>query len=282
MIQCFERYLSHWKKRKLNSLTKSDVQVLVNKLGSERGCTTANRTLQLLRAVINKMKSWDFFAGANPAEGISKFKEISRCRFMQADEVPRFFISLAEEPPLIRDFMLLCLLTGARKSRVAEMRWEQISFDGATWRIPSELEKNGRQHTVPLVPKALEILKERKRTSSSEWVFPTKSKTGHLVSPKNAWLRVKKRAGLDDLRQAETGADLAIIGKTLNHKDISTTLIYARLTLDPVRHATEVATTALLNAGAVTTEEEDDDESIEEAPPPPVSLIKRRRRTAGA
>jgi integrase len=77
----------------------------------------------------------------------------------------------------------------------------------------------GEEHTVPLVPKAIEILTERKNGSSSEWVFPTKSKSGHLVSPKDAWLRVKKRARLDDLNlhdlrrtlgswQAATGADL--------------------------------------------------------------------------
>ncbi len=37
-----------------------------------------------------------------------------------------------------------------------------------------------------------------------------------------------------------------MIGKTLNHKDSNTTAIYARLNLDPVRHAMENATNALL------------------------------------
>jgi integrase len=205
------------------------------------------------------MKSWDLFAGENPANGISKFRERSRQRFLQADEVPRFFASLAEEEPLIRDYILLCLLTGARKTNVLEMRWDQVNLEGATWRIPSELTKNGEEHTIPLVPRAVEILKERQSSSSSEWVFPGPGKTQRLVSPKNAWLRIKRRAGLDDLRlhdlrrtlgswQAATGASLAVIGRTLNHKDVSTTLIYARLNLDPIRHSMEVATSALLSA----------------------------------
>jgi hypothetical protein len=47
--------------------------------------------------VINKMKSWDFFLGENPAKGISLFREVSRRRFLQADEIPRFFAALAHE-----------------------------------------------------------------------------------------------------------------------------------------------------------------------------------------
>jgi hypothetical protein len=35
--------------------------------------------------------------------GISKCSEMSRQPFLQSDEVPRFFTSLVEEEPLIRD-----------------------------------------------------------------------------------------------------------------------------------------------------------------------------------
>ncbi len=49
--------------------------------------------------------------------------------------------------------------------------------------------------------------------------------------------------------QAKTGASLAIIGKSLNHKNQSTTAIYARLDLDPVRFAVNTATTAMMEAG---------------------------------
>jgi integrase len=167
------------------------------------------------------------------------------------------------------------------------MRWDQVSFERATWRIPAELEKNGQEHIVPLVPKAVEILNERKSTTSNEWVFPGPGVTGHLVSTKNAWLRIKKRAGLDDLNlhdlrrtlgswQAATGASLAVIGKTLNHKDISTTLIYARLNLDPIRQSMELATNALLKLA-----EPPKEEAVAPTAPPPVRVL-RRRKTAGA
>ena len=62
---------------------------------------------------------------------------------------------------------------------------------------------------------------------------------------------------LHDLRrtlgswQAKTGASLAIIGKSLNHKSMQATAIYARLDLDPVRESVERATAAMLTAAGI-------------------------------
>ena len=42
-----------------------------------------------------------------------------------------------------------------------------------------------------------------------------------------------------------------MIGKTLNHKSVATTAIYARLNLDPVRESIETATAAMLEAGGI-------------------------------
>ena len=62
---------------------------------------------------------------------------------------------------------------------------------------------------------------------------------------------------LHDLRrtlgswQAKTGASLAIIGKSLNHKSQQATAIYARLDLDPVRASVNTATAAMMEAGGM-------------------------------
>src|SRR5208337_3345951 len=49
--------------------------------------------------------------------------------------------------------------------------------------------------TIELLPEALEILKRRKQTATSEWVFPGTGATGHLVEPKKCWRRVLEAAG---------------------------------------------------------------------------------------
>lgn len=51
--------------------------------------------------------------------------------------------------------------------------------------------------------------------------------------------------------QAKTGASMAIIGKSLNHKTHQATRIYARLELDPVRQSVNTATQAMLEAGGI-------------------------------
>ncbi len=113
---------------------------------------------------------------------------------------------------------------------------------------------------MPLVEPVIEILQAR-QGNDSPFVFPgRKSESGHLMEPKRAWKRICQAAGIDgarihDLRrtmgswQAKTGASLPIIGKSLNHKSASTTTIYARLDLDPVRSAMEKATEAMLEVG---------------------------------
>ena len=50
---------------------------------------------------------------------------------------------------------------------------------------------------------------------------------------------------------AATGASLVVIGASLGHKDVSTTAIYARLSVDPVRQAVEKATGAMFSAAGL-------------------------------
>ncbi len=51
--------------------------------------------------------------------------------------------------------------------------------------------------------------------------------------------------------QLATGASLSFIGKTLGHKDMSSTAIYARLNLDPVREVIHKAAHAMPGAGGL-------------------------------
>ena len=51
---------------------------------------------------------------------------------------------------------------------------------------------------------------------------------------------------------AGSGESLHLIGKVLNHRDVSTTAIYARLNLDPVRQALERNASKMLETAAPT------------------------------
>lgn len=273
----YDLYLAKWAKRTLPEITSDAVLKLHRKIGKEAPYQ-ANRVLALLSALFNHAKSPEGFkyTGENPTKGITRFREKTRERFLAGDELPRFFAAVDEEPDeSIQDFFKLLLFTGARRGNVQAMKWEDVNLDRATWTIPDT--KNNAAHTVHLSAPVLEILKARKakaesaplsrrielarrqRARRAEWVFPSKSERGHLVEPKGAWARILERAKLKDLRphdlrrslgswQAATGASLPVIGKSLGHKNQSTTQIYARLNLDPVKVSVDAATAAMLAA----------------------------------
>jgi integrase len=91
---------------------------------------------------------------------LKKFREKSRDRFLDHDEMPRFFEALyTEENDAIREYIYISLLTGVRKSNVLAMRWEDIYFECREWLIPET--KNGESLRVHLIDKVIEILKSR-------------------------------------------------------------------------------------------------------------------------
>ena len=254
----FKTYLKPLGKKRLSEIKKSHISAIHARIGKKHKIT-ANRVLALISSVFGRAIEFGLYEDLNPCRGIRKFPEKSRDRFLQADELPRFFKALDEEPnETLRDYLYVSLLTGARRSNVLAMRWNELNLEQSTWEIPRT--KTGKPQTVVLTPEAVEILKDRKKRATSVFVFPGKGKSGHLIEPMKGWRRILRQAGIKDLRihdlrrtlgswQAITGASLPIIGKSLNHKNASTTAIYARMNLDPVRESVQRATVAMLKAG---------------------------------
>lgn len=252
----------NWQDRKLSTISQRDIKDLRASLAKECGSAAANHALKLVRVVFNKVCEWGEFKGANPALNPGLLKIASKDRFLQKQELPPLFEALAKTTNTnIRDFILLSILTGARRSNVLSMRWSDINMDRTEWRIPDT--KNGEPVIVQLSREAVETLQSRAiQKPTSEWVFPGAGKTGHMVSPKKGVGTILKAAKIEkltihDLRrtlgswQAITGASLPIIGKSLGHKSIAATQIYARLSADPVRESVQRATGAIFEAATM-------------------------------
>lgn len=248
-----------WSKKKISTITQKDVANLHHQLGSKTGKVIANRVIELLRAVYNRCIKLRLISSFNPAEGIEPFKEVSRDRYLNEDEIPQLFVGLEHESEQNRDFFLLALLTGARKANVLSIRWQDIDFNLGHWRVSGEKSKNGQAMIIPLTKGAAEILLRRQKTSESEFVFPGTGVKGYMTSPKAAWKRVVTRAGIENIRphdlrrslgswMANTGASMVIIGGALGHKDPQSTKVYARLAVNPIKSAMEIASDAMLKA----------------------------------
>lgn len=255
---CLRLHLAKIKELKLSQIGRDDVR-RIHAATTKKSPASANRAVAIISSVYNyAIDELEVYSGANPAAKIKKNYEAPRERFAQTDELPRLFAAMEADP--LGDFFLLALLTGARRSNIQAMRWDEINLDEGIWRIP--LTKNGTSQNVTLSPEAAIVLSNRKKLTESPFVFPGTGASGHLMEPKRAWARILKHAGLEDLRihdlrrtlgswQAKTGASLTIIGKSLNHKTHQATAIYARLDLDPVRQSVNTATSAMMAAAGV-------------------------------
>lgn len=256
--------------KKLSVITKADVSRILSDLEKAgKAGATVNNVRALISTVFNRAIEWGY-ATHSPIVGTKTRSKVKRDRFLQSDELPRFFESLGAEPnETLRDYIMLALLTGIRRTNLLEMQWKHVNLTDGIWRVPRT--KNNEPQNVTLSPEALNLLTARNESAADGaiYVFPGDGETGHIVEPKKAVIRVMQRAGipygrkvengvtLHDLRrtlgswQAKTGASLAIIGKSLNHKSAAATQIYARLDLDPVRQAVNTATAAMMEAGGL-------------------------------
>jgi len=300
------RFLGHLFSSKLSNIKREEIQKIHETIFLNNGLYQANRILIRIKAIYNKAIEWGW-KGMNPTAGLKKYKEKSRERFVQPYELPHLLRAMSEENNrTASDVFKMLLLTGARKTNMLMMRWEQITWEQNIWRIPES--KNGDPVIIPLSMHAMKILKCRALNSESEWVFP---KIGnslcHFTNLQTAWKRTKamgtlyywgqddklqmiietmkpllesgispvaiinkisklaKNTGiilpnqltdirLHDLRrtfgsyQAISGTSLQIIGKSLGHKSIQSTQIYARLNIDAVRSSVETATNMMFTA----------------------------------
>ncbi len=265
----YDRYFrERWHWVKVSSIKRMDIQNWITNVKEgvvERGQRktgdgrhTAKRNFESFRAILNWGRTKELVKiEGDPCKGIDLYKTKARERFLQpGDEYNRFIAAVESETnPVIKHFVKLCLFTGMRCSNVMAMRWDEISWDLATWTIADS--KNNDSQTVNLTIDAMALLQDiyNNFRTSDVWVLPGTGRTGHIVEPKKAWALIIKRANISDLRihdlrrtvgsyMAIQGVDSKIIGKALGHRSIQATAVYARLTQDPVRLAMENAQAA--------------------------------------
>jgi integrase len=241
----YDKELKRWADRKLSSIRSADCQRLHGDMVDTP--IAANRTMALLSGIFSVGVRHGLIR-ENPVRAVTRYPERSRDRFLTREELPRFLEALRSTDDEFRDFVLLCLYTGARCGNVLSMRWQDV--DGSVWTVPRT--KNGRPQRVYLCREAAEVLERRRRAELlGDHVFQRRA------IPHKRWRTLCKRAAvpglwIHDLRrtlgswQAATGASLPIIGKTLGHLSPRSTLVYARLDLAPVARAVDAAVTAML------------------------------------
>lgn len=245
-----------WGTLKAKAITRDDVAALHRKIGAtinkktgKPKTTLANRVLALISKMWELAELWGYVpeGSPNPTRKIQRFRETKRDRFVSHTEFPLLAASIGEEPnESAKNALWLYLLTGLRKSELLSLEWASVDLDRREIRLADT--KATRVFYLPLSAPAVDILSSIPRLVGNPYVLTGRLPGKHLMNVDKSWRRVRKAAGLEDVRLhdlrrtvgswlAQDGNSLPLIGRVLNHSNSSTTQIYARFTDDSGRKA---------------------------------------------
>ncbi len=118
---------------------------------------------------------------------------------MPFDEVPAFIAELRERDALAALMLEFAILCASRTGEVVGARWPEIDRKTKVWTIPGERMKAGKEHRVPLGPRALDILDvAEKLRGEGDWIFPGPQK-GKPFSNMAMLALLKKRMDRADI-----------------------------------------------------------------------------------
>jgi integrase len=143
---------------------------------------TASRIRGRIEAILDAAKTQGQRTGENPARWkghlanlLPAKRKVRRVRHHPAlpyAQQPAFMAALRERPSLSARALEFVILTIVRSGEGIKAHWREIDLEAAVWEIPAERMKRERPHRVPLVGRALEILKSYREEVRNGWVFP--------------------------------------------------------------------------------------------------------------
>lgn len=154
--------------RSIAEIQRSEIVRLLDKIEDRSGATMADRTLAVVRKIMNwhASRSDDFRSPIVKGMARTKPSELARERVLTDDELRAIWHT---DAGVFGRFVRFLLLTGARRSEASEMTWAEI--EGGDWTLPAARNKTKVDLVRPLSPAARAILGEMPRRG--EFVFTT-------------------------------------------------------------------------------------------------------------
>ena len=265
--------------RQLSTLTTADIQKFYNKI-KKQGRVKPNRngSYELSDSVVRGVHMMlhealntavrERLIAKNPTNGTTIPKNNYAEKQILGDEQLDSFMEEIKKEEYWYDFFYVEVMTGLRRGEICGLKWSDINFEanklrvqrsvsskkGGGVRIGETKTSNGTRN-ITMPPSVSEILKRRKQTAITEWVFPAFLNPEQPIHPEAAYRKLKvilKHAELPlirfhDLRHTfathamKGGVDAKTLSGILGHTNASFTLdTYTHVTSDMQKNASAV------------------------------------------
>jgi integrase len=163
-----------------DKITTDDVLSVLKPFWNDKP-ETASRLRGRIERVLDAAKAQGLRSGENPARWrghldqlLPKRQQLTRGHHpaMSYTDVPAFVADLQARQATAASALEVAVLTAARSGEVLGARWVEFDLDRAVWTVPATRMKAGREHRVPLSPRALKIVKAMQDTRNGDFVFP--------------------------------------------------------------------------------------------------------------
>ncbi|SEW32870.1 Phage integrase family protein [Cognatiyoonia koreensis] len=186
----------------VSKIETADVISTLTPIWSEKP-ETANRVRQRIEAVIDYASALGIRTGDNPARWrghldhlLPKPKKVRAVKHHAAlphADIADFMTELSTRTGIAAQALGFTILTAARSGETRGMIWGEVDLENATWTIPAQRMKAGKEHRVPLSKAAIALLGPRR--DANALVFESEAKPGKPISDMSmtAVLRRMKR-----------------------------------------------------------------------------------------
>lgn len=193
------RCLAEWLDLPITSITKEMVLsrqrelTRTTKQGSSGGEVQANMSMRILRTLLNYAANNYETSNGQPIILVNPVKKLSQNRSWHREPRRRVVIPdhklgnfyravMSFKNRMIRDYLLLLLLTGLRRNEAANLGWSDVDLIERKLTVPAEFAKNKLEHSLPLSDFLFLLLSKRKEDPrKSEFVFPGRDVDKHMV-----------------------------------------------------------------------------------------------------
>ncbi len=142
---------------------------------------TASRIRGRIETILDAAKARGYREGENPARWRGHIAQILPARprltrghhkAMPYAALPAFIAKLRARRATAALALEFAILTATRTSEVLGATWAEIDLNDGIWTIPADRMKAGKEHRVPLSPRALEVLAAA-HPLANDYLFPS-------------------------------------------------------------------------------------------------------------